>query len=116
MRKTHEAYLTGEDLFRFLRALRGHRLLGAEMTERLVSGKVEIGPGAPIKYAYGFYDIPVGGLRMRGHSGGGMSSGLGAHVEMLWESDYTLIVLGNYDLEQDVRPLTLRLARFLATR
>ena len=106
-------YLTAQDLFRFFRALRTGKLLKAEGVEQLVVPRVEI--GGPLRMGRGFYHLDLGsGATMRGHSGGGGSSGIGAHAEMLWEGDVTLIVLGNYDLEQDVRPLTLSLARLLA--
>lgn len=106
--------MTAEDLFRFTRALREHRLLGEEMTRTLLEGKVEVAPGAPVKYAYGFYvaPFPGGGNPVIGHSGGGSASGIGADVEMV--GDWTLVVLGNYDLEQDVRPMVGPLLGFLA--
>ena len=106
--------LTAEDLFRFTRALREHRLLGAEMTQTVLAGKVPLGPGAPVQYAYGFYvaRFPEDEHATIGHSGGGSASGIGADVEMV--GDWTLVVLGNYDLEQDIRPMTGPLLEFLA--
>lgn len=90
------SYLTARDLYRFTRALRSHRLLKPAMTDTVVSGKVPLGPGIPAKYAFGFYDLDMGSP-VRGHSGGGTGSGIDADVEMLWDSDYTVVVVGNYD-------------------
>jgi CubicO group peptidase (beta-lactamase class C family) len=106
--------LTAEDLFRFTLALREHRLLGAEMTDTVLAGKVPVGPDAAVQYAYGFYvaRFPGDEHPTIGHSGGGSASGIGADVEMV--GDWTLVVLGNYDLEQDVRPMAGPLLGFLA--
>jgi CubicO group peptidase (beta-lactamase class C family) len=106
--------LTAEDLFRFTQALRGHHLLSAGMTETVLSGKVPLDPGSPVQYGYGFFVAPYpgGGHTEIGHSGGGGASGIGADVEML--GPWTLIVLGNYDLEQDIRPMAGPLLRFLS--
>lgn len=96
-------HMTAEDLFRFTRALRDGRLVGAEMARTLMTGTVPV-DGAPMHYGLGFYDMELeGGAHAVGHSGGGGSSGIGADVEMVGE--WTLVVLGNYDLEQDIRPL-----------
>jgi CubicO group peptidase (beta-lactamase class C family) len=105
--------LTAEDLFRFTRALREHRLLGAAMTDTVLAGKVPVAPGEPVQYGYGFYVAQFpGGHPEIGHSGGGSSSGIGADVEMV--GDWTLVVLSNYDLEQDLRPMAGPLMSFLA--
>jgi CubicO group peptidase (beta-lactamase class C family) len=105
--------LTAEDLFRFTQALREHRLLGAAMTDTVLSGKVPVGPDAAVRYAYGFYVAAFSGVRAEiGHSGGGSASGIGADVEMV--GDWTLVVLSNYDLEQDLRPMAGPLLGFLA--
>jgi CubicO group peptidase (beta-lactamase class C family) len=105
--------LTAEDLFRFTQALREHRLLGAEMTDTVLAGKVPVGAGPEVQYAYGFYVAAFPGVHPEiGHSGGGSASGIGADVEMV--GDWTLVVLGNYDLEQDIRPMAGPLLGFLA--
>lgn len=90
------SYLTARDLFRFARALRGGRLLTAAMTDTVVTGKVAVAPGARARYGFGFYDVDPGS-RVRGHSGGGEGSGIDADVEILWDSGYTIVVVGNYD-------------------
>ena len=63
-------YSTVQDLLRFANALLGHKLLNAEYTELVTSGKVATGNGAG-KYAYGFGDTMEGGVRWFGHGGGG---------------------------------------------
>jgi D-alanyl-D-alanine carboxypeptidase len=96
--------LTAEDLFRFTRALQDGRLVSREMARTLMTGTVPVDPGAPMAYGYGFYDMEwEDGVHVVGHSGGGGSSGIGADVEMVGE--WTLVAMGNYDLEQDIRPL-----------
>lgn len=109
------AYLTAEDVYRFMLALRQGKLVSPEMVEILTRGKVDVGQGAPVKYAYGFYDATMWGTNMRGHSGGGGHSGIGAEAEMIWDSNYYVILLGNYDLDT-VRPLAFSIARFLGNK
>lgn len=105
--------LTAEDLFRFTQALREGRLVSPAMARTLTTGAVPVEPGAPVHYGLGFYDMELeGGAHAVGHSGGGGSSGIGADVEMVGE--WTLVVMGNYDLEQDIRPLVGPLLDFLA--
>ena len=105
--------LTAEDLFRFTRALREHRLLGAAMTDTVLAGKVPVGQGPEVQYGYGFFVARFPDVHAEiGHSGGGGASGIGADVEMV--GDWTLVVLGNYDLEQDIRPMAGPLLAFLA--
>jgi CubicO group peptidase (beta-lactamase class C family) len=106
--------LTAEDLYLFTQALREHRLLGAEMTETVLAGKVPLGPDPAVQYGYGFFvaRFPEDEHATIGHSGGGSASGIGADVEMV--GPWTLVVLGNYDLEQDIRPMAGPLLGFLA--
>lgn len=94
-----DTYLSAPDLFRFARALRTNRLLGAAMTDSVVTGWVDVGHSAPFegKYGFGIYDLRAWGTRLRGHSGGGDDSGIDADMEMLWDRGYTVIVLSNYD-------------------
>jgi hypothetical protein len=96
--------VTAEDWFRFTRALQDGRLVSREMARMLMTGAVPVEPGAGMSYGLGFYDMEwEHGAHVVGHSGGGGSSGIGADVEMIGE--WTLVVMGNYDLEQDIRPL-----------
>ena len=67
------------------------------MVDTLVAGRVPLGPGSGEKYAYGFYSIPIGDDRVVGHSGSNPGMGMDADVELLWDRDYTIIVLSNYD-------------------
>lgn len=91
-------YSMAADLFKFARALRGNKLLTPEMTELVTAGKVDmIGVPRPGKYSYGFDETSVGGKELRGMTGGGPSSGVNSSLEMLWSSDYTVVVVGNYD-------------------
>ncbi|HEX2865696.1 MAG TPA: serine hydrolase domain-containing protein [Ignavibacteriales bacterium] len=108
-------YLTAKDVYRFLLALREGKLISPQMVNILTTGKVEVEKGAPVKYGYGFYDVSMWGVNMRGHSGGGSNSGIGADAEMVWKNNYYVILLGNYDLEA-VRPISLSIVRFLGTK
>lgn len=88
---------TAEDLFRFARALRDGRLLRPAMTALVTRGVVPVGDGGPAKYAYGFYDVDVGGHRVVMHPGSNSDTGLDADLEMLWDGNWTVVVLSNYD-------------------
>jgi CubicO group peptidase (beta-lactamase class C family) len=88
---------TAEDLFRFTRALRDGKLLGPATTALVTRGVVSLGDGGPVKYAYGFYDADRGGHRVVSHPGSNGDTGLDADVEMLWDDDWTIVVLSNYD-------------------
>lgn len=86
-------YSTVEDLLRFANALRDHKLLDAEHTALLTTGKTEVGvEGA--RYAYGFDDVTLSGVRCVGHDGGapGMNGDLA-----ICDSGYTIAVLSNLD-------------------
>lgn len=108
-------YLTAKDVYSFLYAFKSGKLISKEMVELLTSGKVEVEPGAPVKYAYGFYDMNLWGVNFKGHSGGGGNSGIGADAEIIWNKDYYVIVLGNCDLEK-VRPIEFSIVRFLGNQ
>ena len=88
---------SAEDLFRFTRALRTGKLLRPETVALVTRGAIPLGDGGPVKYAYGFYDADRGGHRVVSHPGSNMDTGLDADVEMLWDNDYTIVVLSNYD-------------------
>lgn len=88
---------TAEDLFRFTRALRNGRLLSATMADRITRGVMPLGDGGPAKYAFGFYDVQRGPHRIVSHPGSNADTGLDADVEMLWDNDWTIVVLSNYD-------------------
>lgn len=81
------------DMLRFANALRDHKLLNAELTQTIMTGKVD-SPNPNAKYAYGFEDAHEGGHHIWGHSGGapGMNGDLG-----IFEDGYTVVVLSNLD-------------------
>ena len=97
---------TGGDLLRFANALLGHELLDAKHTELVTTGKVNTGRG--FKYAYGFGDLTIDGVRCIGHDGGfpGVNGAL-----MMCENGYTIATLSNFD-----PPEASRIAQFIATR
>lgn len=84
---------TAPDLLRFDQALRGYRLLNADLTRTITTGKVDTPLGD--KYAYGFSDALVDGKRVAGHNGG--APGMNANLDIYWDSGYTVVVLANLD-------------------
>jgi CubicO group peptidase (beta-lactamase class C family) len=88
---------TAEELFRFAHALRTGRLLGTAMTDSVVAGRVPVAPGAPVRYALGFYERTMNGARVVGHPGSNPDTGWDADVELVWDADWTVVVLSNYD-------------------
>lgn len=104
---------TTGDLFKFARALRSGKLLKKELVEESAAGKFMVFEPMKVKYGYGFYEIPMHKDRLVGHSGGGPDFGSASEVEMLWDADYTIVVLGNHGLEQ-VRGIAHSIGRFLA--
>jgi len=88
-------YSTAPDLLKFAQALRQHKLLNPELSEKITSGKVDTGAGGPAKYAYGFFEEVKGGKSVRGHSGG--APGINSDLKIFWDGSYTVIVMGNYD-------------------
>jgi len=87
-------YSTAPDLLRFAQALREHRLLTPEMTDRITAGKVAAGDD---RYGYGFWQWRRNQKDVRGNSGGGPNSGIDSNFQMFWDGTYTVIVLSNYD-------------------
>ena len=53
--------------------------------------------GGPAKYALGFFDRPMNGHHVVGHSGSNPDTGHDADLEMVWDGEWTIIVLSNYD-------------------
>jgi len=98
-------YTTVEDLLRFATALTNHRLLNARFTALLTTGKVAAPQG---QYAYGFYDLVIGGIRAVGHAGG--APGQSGDLLMFPESGYVVAVLANIDAAAP------SIARFIANR
>jgi CubicO group peptidase (beta-lactamase class C family) len=85
-------YSTVEDLLKFANALQGHKLLNAEFTDMLTTGKVDAG-GA--RYALGFEDQMINGVRCFGHGGG--APGMNGGLEICPGPAYVIAVLSNMD-------------------
>ena len=86
---------TAEDLFRFARALRTGKLVPLAIADSITKGEVSL--GGPAKYALGFFDRPFNGRRVVGHSGSNPDTGHDADLEMVWDDEWTVVVLSNYD-------------------
>lgn len=82
----------------FTVALTGHQLLPAALTDTVLAGKVAAsGPGRPPgdKYAYGFDDRTVDGVRIVGHNGG--SPGYEGQLDIYPGTGYVVVMLTNQD-------------------
>lgn len=86
------AYLPVEDMSRFGHALLEHRLLDADHTQLLTTGKVRVGTRGN-RYAYGFQDYEVNGVRWVGHGGGGPPAN--AEFRAYPEPGYVVVVFAN---------------------
>jgi hypothetical protein len=71
----------------------GHKLLNAEYTDLLITGKVDTGNGG--RYAYGFEDGRKDGAGAVGHSGG--APGMSGDLRIYPKSGYVVAVLANLD-------------------
>lgn len=101
-------YSTVEDLQRFASALTNHKLLNAEYTAMLTTGKVETPRGG--KYAFGFFDDgAASGARHFGHGGG--APGMNGDLQIYPQSGYVIAVLANLD-----PPAASRVSEFIANR
>lgn len=98
---------TAPDLLRFDQALRNHKLLSADLTTTITTGKVATEDEE--KYAYGFEESRVEGKRVVGHGGG--APGMNANLDMYWDSGYTVIVLCNLD-----PPIAQQVNRYIRDR
>ena len=99
-------YSTVEDLLKFATALQTHKLLNAQYTEMLTTGKVDT-PGG--KYAYGFSDAMINGTRCFGHGGG--APGMNGELKICPGPGYVIAVLANMD-----PPGASRVADFITNR
>jgi CubicO group peptidase (beta-lactamase class C family) len=102
-------YSTVEDLLRFASALAAHKLLNEHYTELLTTGKVDTPGGGSMKYAYGFGDRTIDGVRSFGHSGG--APGMNGELEIYPQSGYVVAVLANMD-----PPAAGRISDFIGNR
>jgi CubicO group peptidase (beta-lactamase class C family) len=101
-------YSTVEDLQRFAGALTNHKLLNAENTDLLTTGKVATPHGG--KYAFGFFDDGAeNGVRHFGHGGG--APGMNGDLQIYPQSGYVIAVLSNLD-----PPAASRVSEFIANR
>jgi CubicO group peptidase (beta-lactamase class C family) len=104
-------YSTVGDLLRFAQALTGQRLLSPALTDTVLAGKVDTnrpGPGED-RYAYGFADSRINGVRIVGHNGG--SPGYEAQLDLYPDRGYTVVMLTNQD--QVLPPATQRSQQLL---
>ena len=96
----------GNDLLRFADALQANKLLSAQYTEMLTTGK----PGTPDNsYAFGFEDHKVNGVRCFGHGGG--APGMNGMLQVCPATGYVVAVLSNLD-----PPAATRVASFMLNR
>jgi len=86
-------YSTVGDLLKFAEALMSHKLLNAEYTNMLITGKVDVGNGQ--MYAYGFEDGRKNGDGAVGHGGG--APGMNGELRIYPKSGYVVAVLSNLD-------------------
>jgi CubicO group peptidase (beta-lactamase class C family) len=100
-------YSTVEDLLKFATALRTNKLLNAQYTEILTTGKVETPGGG--EYAYGFQEEMISGERCFGHGGG--APGMNGELKICPGTGYVIAVLANMD-----PPAASRVADFIANR
>jgi CubicO group peptidase (beta-lactamase class C family) len=99
-------YSTVEDLFRFATALQKNKLLNAQYTDLLTTGKIEAGRG---KYAYGFADRMENGTRCFGHGGG--APGMNGELAICPGPGFIVAVLSNLD-----PPAASRVSDFVVNR
>ena len=100
-------YSTVEDLLKFATALQTHKLLNAQYTEMLTTGKTDTPMGG--KYAYGFQDSMINGARCFGHGGG--APGMNGELKICPGPGYVIAVLANMD-----PPGASRVAEFITNR
>jgi CubicO group peptidase (beta-lactamase class C family) len=92
------AISTTQDMARFARALMWYELLDASLTAMVTAGKVPVNrPGGPAwdRYAYGFEDERIGGVRIVGHNGG--SPGYEGQLDIYPDLGYSVVILTNQD-------------------
>jgi D-alanyl-D-alanine carboxypeptidase len=94
------------DLLAFAAALGNHKLLDATHTALLTTAKVDTPRTA--RYAYGFIDETLGGVRCVGHGGG--APGMNGELAIC-DSGYTIAVLSNLD-----PPAATRISGFIKAR
>ena len=86
-------YSTVDDLLRFTEALRRHRLLDREATEKATSPQIVIADDGTDAYGFGFQVRKQGEVSYFGHSGA--LPGASARCDIYPDLGYTVIVLSN---------------------
>jgi len=86
---------TADDLTHFAEALMQGRLLGQEMTQRVMKGILPAGYGG--SDALGFETLLLNSVRIVGHRGG--FPGISNQVEFYPDLGYVLVILGNSDAD-----------------
>lgn len=100
-------YSTVGDLLKFANALMNHKLVNAELTSMITTGKVAT-PMPGLKYAFGFEDARFpDGVRRIGHGGG--APGMNGVLWIFPDSHYVIVALANLD-----PPAAQELARHVA--
>jgi CubicO group peptidase (beta-lactamase class C family) len=99
-------YSTIGDLLRFANSLQNHKLLNADYTDLLTTGKVDTPRG---RYGYGFGDQSINGTRCFGHGGG--APGMNGDLEICPGPGYVIAVLANMD-----PPAAGRISDFVTNR
>jgi CubicO group peptidase (beta-lactamase class C family) len=102
-------YSTVEDLLKFANALERHELLDPRYTEMLTTGKVDTPGGGGARYAFGFQDDTINGIRCFGHGGG--APGMNGELEICPGAGYVVAVLANMD-----PPAASRISQFITNR
>ncbi|MGH7584672.1 MAG: serine hydrolase domain-containing protein [Gemmatimonadales bacterium] len=87
------AVASAPDLWRFARALTGHRLLNGAYTDTATTGKVTYRRGA--SYAHGFANEMVNGQVVIFHDGG--AEGISGNLDIFPATGHVAIELSNYD-------------------
>jgi CubicO group peptidase (beta-lactamase class C family) len=83
-------YSTALDLLKFARAYRTGKLHGEDALQTIINSKVDEDGKNKSFWGYGVKETASNGEIVRGHSGGGRT-----HLQMLWNSGYTVIVQTN---------------------
>ena len=99
-------YSTVGDLVRFAEALQDGKLLNAQYVELLTTGKVDTPMG---RYAYGFEDLSVNGIRCFGHNGGAPE--MNGDLAICPSNGYVVAVLSNLD-----PPAATNISQFITNR
>jgi D-alanyl-D-alanine carboxypeptidase len=101
-------YSTVEDFLGFANALTNHKLLNAQNTDLLTTGKVDTPRGD--KYGFGFMDNGAGtAMRHFGHGGG--APGMNGELQIFPQTGYVIVVLSNLD-----PPAASRISDFIVNR